>query len=210
MKNAFKIVWKKKNSQTMSEEMSTEEIEKMQTQVRDMMATESGKQQVADAFVRMAYDEDVQKAKLLLDCGVDINQFSSSNDCTALSTVMHLKSEKMIDFLLDNKADPNACDEDGKTALFSAVKALKPDRISRLIEAGAKINHQDNRGNTALFDAVNEGMSDDNGYLDPLRILVACQGVDLSIKNKEGKSALTYANDMGRKDAAEIIQAIMK
>jgi ankyrin repeat protein len=190
--------------------MSTEEIEQMKIQVRGMMETESGKQQMTDAFVRMVYDEDILKAKILLDCGVDINQFSSSNDCTALSTVMHLSSDEMINFLLENKADPNACDEDGKTALFSAVKALKTERISRLITAGAKINHQDNMGTTALFEAVNVGVSDEGGQLDPLKILVAAQGVDLNIMDKQGRSALTFANDMDRKEAAQIIQARMK
>ncbi len=94
---------------TMSD-WSAEEVEEFTSRFRERMETEEGKQDAADAFVRAAYDEDIQKAKILLDLGVDINLFSSDNGCTALSTVMHKSSEMMIDFLLEDKADPNARD----------------------------------------------------------------------------------------------------
>ncbi len=79
-----------------------------------------------------------------------------------------------------------------------------------MIRAGAKINHQNEFGNTALFEAVNVGFVDEDGKLDPLRLLVATESVDLNIQNSEGKSALDKAKNMNRSEAAQIIQDAMK
>jgi hypothetical protein len=46
--------------------------------------------------------------------------------------------------------------------------------------------------------------------LAPLAFLLATEGVDLSIKSNDGKTALDYAKDMGRLEAVRMLEEAMK
>lgn len=52
--------------------------------------------------------------------------------------------------LLENGADPNARDAEGRTALIAAAYMGHSEIVSVLLEYGADINHQDSDGRTAL------------------------------------------------------------
>jgi ankyrin repeat protein len=64
------------------------------------------------------------------------------------------------------------------------------DRVSLLLERGAKINAQSGVSNTVLHMAILAG------YQDLARFLLQ-KGVDITLKNKNGKSVLQIAQERG-------------
>ena len=62
--------------------------------------------------------------------------------------------------LLKARADVNACDEDGDTALMWAVFKGHKDVVKVLLEAGADVNASNKNGDTALMWAVFKGHKD--------------------------------------------------
>ena len=55
-----------------------------------------------------------------------------------------------LEELIDAGADPNAPDEDGKTALMSAAENGHVSKVRFLLENGASVNARDKSGKTAL------------------------------------------------------------
>ena len=126
--------------------------EAMREEVCGMLQSESGREQIQNSFVQMAHDADIAKMKLLLSIptAVDINKYSTDNYCTALSTVVW-QNDEVAEFLVAQKADPNARDKNGQSALFSAFRQerkISDARMARLIAAGADVNHRDDDGRT--------------------------------------------------------------
>ncbi len=58
---------------------------------------------------------------------------------------------KTIQFLIDNKADLHAVDEQGKTALMYAAKNATKENVELLLKNGANPHMKDNQGRTALY-----------------------------------------------------------
>lgn len=86
---------------------------------------------------------------------------------------------EMTKTLLEAKANPDAQDETGTTALFAATE---PATVEALIKGGAKPNLTDNEGRTALMGADEE----------KTKALLA-GGADPNIKDKDGRTAIDYA-----------------
>ena len=59
-----------------------------------------------------------------------------------------------VKLLLKDKVDPNATNEEGKTALMLAGERGHEDIVHSLLSAGANVNLQDNNGWTALMRAI--------------------------------------------------------
>ncbi|MDD5092531.1 MAG: ankyrin repeat domain-containing protein [Candidatus Wallbacteria bacterium] len=53
-------------------------------------------------------------------------------------------------FLLDNGADVNSADRNGKSVLMYAAEAVNPQIVRHLLESGARVNDRDQGGKTAL------------------------------------------------------------
>ncbi|XP_026468736.1 ankyrin-1-like [Ctenocephalides felis] len=79
------------------------------------------------------------------------------------STSLHIATRKrhtrIIEILLNNKADANVIDENHSTPLHYAVKNNLIDIIQLLIEKGANINVFDNTGKSPLCHAISYGNS---------------------------------------------------
>ena len=58
-----------------------------------------------------------------------------------------------------------------------------------MLSYGANINDTDKYGDTPLMVAIR------NGQLEMAKLLLVKPGIDVSIKNKEGKEALTFAKE---------------
>ena len=73
---------------------------------------------------------------------------------TVLNEAVFLRTYKVAQMLLENKADPNIADCSGSTALHYAVCGKSRQMIEKLIFYGANINAKDKYGMTPLHLAV--------------------------------------------------------
>jgi ankyrin repeat protein len=120
--------------------------------------------------------------KVLIDARADMNMKDSEGK-TALILAASNEDARLAKLLIDESADVDAKEHDGNTALMIAVDSDRVQTIGALIEADAKIDATDNDGWTALMRA--------NQPETVLLLLNA--GADLTIKNKEGQTALSLA-----------------
>lgn len=98
------------------------------------------------------------------------------------------------------KADLNAPDTFGNTALSYAVEAYNVDVVKILLDGGANPNAKDRNGATPLMTACI------SGQLDVVEVLVAGKA-DLAAKDRTGATALHGAVMMGR---YEIVETLIK
>lgn len=68
---------------------------------------------------------------------------------TVLESAVRSKRKEIVKILLDSKADVNAKNDAGTTALIAAIYST-PEIFKMLIDANADVNATDNRGGTAL------------------------------------------------------------
>jgi ankyrin repeat protein len=108
-------------------------------------------------------------------------------------TMLHLAAMKgnkeIVDFLLENGADPLTKDKFGATALHLAAITGHDNTVKSLTdspEGRITINSQDNKGDTALILAARKG------HTDTVKILLE-RGANPSLTNKQKESATTLA-----------------
>lgn len=100
--------------------------------------------------------------------------------------------------ILDKGADLHWKNLEDQTFLHLAVRRNYLTTTTCLLENGANPNTQDAYGDTPLHDAAA------NNYISIAELLLECK-TDISLKNKEGKTAFDLAVAAG---AAEIVDAI--
>jgi ankyrin repeat protein len=102
--------------------------------------------------------------------------------------------------LLDSRADVNAVQADGTTALHWAVERDAGEIVRLLIRAGANVKATNRHGATPLWLALLNGSAGTIGML-----LEA--GADASAASSEGETALMVAARTGRLEAVELLLA---
>jgi ankyrin repeat protein len=135
-------------------------------------------------FIEDARKKSVKEMQKYLDKGVDINAQGSDGN-TALISASGFNSSVM-NFLLENNADPKATNVWGQNALSKSVynfdsKMLVPI-VSLLIKHGATVNAGEY---ASLFEAVHAH----NPYLVELLLNI---GADPFIENSLGKTVIDY------------------
>jgi len=102
--------------------------------------------------------------------------------------------------LMQGKADVNAPDVDGTTALHWAVRADDPDMVAQLIRAGAKASAANRYGVTPLSLAAGIG--------NPALVKALLDaGADARVAGPEGETVLMIAARTGRVDAVRMLLA---
>jgi len=115
------------------------------------------------------------------------------NGLSPLQLAIAAKNLELVEFLLENKANPNYVAPNGTTPLTTALKLDSADQqiqlsiINALIKAGVNINRQDAHGNTALMYAVR------HNNLILTQFLIASEATNLNLQNIHGDTALIYA-----------------
>ncbi|XP_076013560.1 ankyrin repeat domain-containing protein 34B-like, partial [Genypterus blacodes] len=101
--------------------------------------------------------------RLLVEGGAQVNGRNPRGETPLLAACKALRGEptgpetvKLLTYLLQNKADPNAQDRAGRTALmFACTERAGAQVASTLLSAGADPSTEDYSGASALVYAVN-------------------------------------------------------
>ncbi|MDX1901111.1 MAG: ankyrin repeat domain-containing protein [Gammaproteobacteria bacterium] len=120
------------------------------------------------------YDHDASK--------LDIPE-SKETGVTLLMRAVESGAKEIVQLLLDRKANVNATDEEGKTALHYGCKSFYPDKsdiVNILLKQGANVHAIDTKGNAPLHYAQD---------LDTAETLLK-SGADANAKDAEGKTFL--------------------
>ncbi|KAK2153575.1 hypothetical protein LSH36_292g03022 [Paralvinella palmiformis] len=108
-------------------------------------------------------------------------------------------NSKMASLLLDYDADPDIIDNEGRSAIFSAVLRRDTDLVLSLSRRGADINIQDPDGKTCLMVAMEMGQS---GMCEEILLEIH---PDVSLVDNRGRSLLHYAARYCSASVADIV-----
>jgi ankyrin repeat protein len=144
--------------------------------------------------------------EMLIQFGAAVNVKSVSS--TPLSIAAFRGGFQKVDCLLRAGADPNfISDYAGGVAdipIHGAAFGSDIEIIKRLCDAGANVNVVNMDGETALFWIQAEGVR----YQEILDELIK-RGLDLSIKSRNGKTALSKAEGYGQLERVELLKSYM-
>ncbi len=152
-----------------------------------MLAAKVGSSERRDALFLAVGVGNLKVIRLLLTENADVNVPGYAG-----GTLLMRAAEgdvAVVKFLADTGADVNRKNDAGETALMKAVESFHETNISSvkyLVERGADVNAVNGKGETALILAAKRGRADMAGVLIE-------HGSTLSVKDKDGKSAWSYA-----------------
>lgn len=144
------------------------------------------------------YFHRIEKLRLLLDCGADVNAISAGLSAEfALDRALAAGAGiEFIEALLDANADINLADDKGNTVLFQAVESRKLAELGFLVERGGDINHKNRYERTVL----NEEISRDDSSIDVVNRLIQL-GADINATRSLHTSLWAVPNKSdGKKD----------
>ena len=158
--------------------------------------------------------------KILLDNGIDVNKRYVAGECMLMKLLIWNNNlqyrERVINMLLDAKADPNIQKDDGGTVLMlaarnSAVESISSEKIVQmLLDAKADPNIQTDSGTTALALATKE--VGHISTLNTVKILLEARA-DPNLENKDGVHPIEFIKTSRDRDGAlrkVIIKAIQQ
>lgn len=124
----------------------------------EILAGEEDEPYNVSVFLTALCSGDTNKMHQMIDQGFQVNRFSNregANGKPPLFLASFRGQTKEVEFLLENKADPNVADNDGGTALHMATQTGKTNVVRVLLQAHADINAAyKNNGQTPLSNAV--------------------------------------------------------
>lgn len=157
----------------------------------------------------------------------NVDMPSNNDSLTPLMVSANHSKVEMVNFLIANGANVNATSDSGMTPLMLAMNPMSEHTqavVTALIEAGADINAQSTGGNTALMEASHKGMlrqvmtlilagaklNVQNSFGETALIVASMKGgepgvikalliagIDKTLKDVDGKTALDIANEHG-------------
>jgi ankyrin repeat protein len=106
----------------------------------------------------------------------------------------------VAEYLLDAGAEIDTKDSSGRTALMYASSGPFVETVGLLLERGAEVNVQGTlEGFTPLMTAAAEGLA------DVVRLLLGA-GADRDIKDVDGDTALSFAQQNGHTEVVELLE----
>ena len=145
----------------------------------------------------------IEKAKLLLNKGIEINHRDDVGNTALMYALANRADINYLMTLLTNNADINAENNLKETPLWTAIRQNLPSNIIKvLIEYGADVNHKDRKGETPLWYLLRT-----NGDEVTIRTLLR-GGSDTEITNAAGDIPLWYA--LNKHLSPKIIENIIR
>jgi ankyrin repeat protein len=134
--------------------------------------------------------------EVLLRAGADVNE-ADNNGAAPLVPAARAGFWSIVMMLARSNrlANIDALIDDGKTALWLAVKSGSDEVVEALVKAGANVNIADKYGVVPLSVAANATIA---------KMLIE-EGADVNAVNKRGESALLLAARNGRDDVVEVL-----
>lgn len=145
---------------------------------------------------------DPEMVQVLVEGGAVMDVKSSATNLTPLvmaagnpDPFKHKSYIKIMNILLDNKADVDFPASDGRTALIAAAMCADQkqalEKVSLLLDRGAKPDMAKHGGETALMLAAGRGN-------EKVAELLIGKGADVNLKNGAGETAMSYAKRSGK------------
>lgn len=147
-------------------------------------------------------------AQLLVESGAEANASAERSRWTPLLFAAQQRHTDIVRYLLAHGANVNAKAFFGQTPLTEAIlgsvfnygsKGNRDETIQTLLLSGADVNLQGIYSWTPLMTAVFRGDA------DLVRLLIS-KGADISAKDKEGKTALDYAQERDERKIMDILK----
>ena len=118
-------------------------------------------------------ENDLEKVKLIVQPGFDINQTEKEYGRTPLMEASNYGYLEIVQFLVDiRKADLNKAEDYGRTALMLASMRGHLEIVQFLVQNYADLTQTDNYGQTALTIAYNYGYSGIIKYLKKIEFII--------------------------------------
>lgn len=147
--------------------------------------------------------EDARVVEAIKDGGPSALNARGYDGATALTVATELKKLTHLNYMLQNKADPNLARRDGDTALLIATRLNWTDGVAALLGAGANVDGTNRHGETPLIIAVHN-----RNMILVRRLLEAGANADKT-DNAAGMSARDYARrDTRVRDALRLIETV--
>ena len=156
------------------------------------------------ALLEATSKDQLDKVKMLLDNGADINEKFHYND--------HDDDDDADD---DDDNDDNDDHDHEYTALMVAVIKKLPQMVNLLLTKGADVNVQDVHGYTALMLLSSNNYDNISGYVAGHKIkkdveickrLLQQDNININIKNVSGQTALDIAIEYDYGEIVELLQ----
>ena len=168
------------------------------------------------ALAYATYYEHEGMAKILLDSGADLESRDVDGE-TPLFVAASWDKVESVKILLAAGAKIDARNLLGVTPLFWATNKGNRASMELLLDAGANIDMQDDRGWTAAISVLKIIHTNEcacnfcSGLVarSALFRVLALRGANLSLRDRQGKSAIDHAREYQGKDRADII-AVLK
>lgn len=154
---------------------------------------------------------DPDMVRALVEGGAVMDVRSSANNLTPLvmaasnpDPFKHKSYIKIMNILLDNKADIDFPASDGRTPLIAAAMCADQkqayEKVSLLLDRGAKPDRVKHGGETALMLAAGRGN-------EKVVERLIDRGADVNLKNGAGESAMSYAKRSGSSAIISLLES---
>lgn len=147
------------------------------------------KQQLNVAFLDAVVMRNKSEIQRLLDLGANVDAKDVEHSQAAIILATKFCKRDIVELLINRGAKIDARDDQGRTALFFAD--VESGTFATLLALGANVHAVDNEGNSILMRKVSESPS--VAVVEKLLSL----GVDPTLRNKDGESALDLATELG-------------
>jgi ankyrin repeat protein len=154
-----------------------------------------------DMLIKGALTGNIKLVKKAIKNGADLNSKEPAKGNTALMLAAYYKHHKIVDLLIQSKADVNERDLEANTALMKAAWTGGVKSAKLLIKAKTDINAKEINGMTALMIAAFYG------HIDIVKLLVQAN-CDTSIKDNDGYTALMNAQHQKHTDIVKFLTKI--